>query len=104
MHRLARDRAARRPLKELFEGVEIGLPGVGRAHGIADQLLRPLDPVHAGLGHHQHQVSGQVILPLREAGEFPFPRRRSLAVSAFSALSPASVQKNATRRIIRFPN
>ena len=41
------------PDKELFEG----LPGVRRAHGIADQLLRPLYPAHAGLGYHQHQVS-----------------------------------------------
>jgi hypothetical protein len=49
-HRLARDRAPRRPDKELFEGILVGLPGVRRAHGIADQLLRPLNPVHAGLG------------------------------------------------------
>jgi hypothetical protein len=32
-------------VKELFEGVVIGLPGVRRAHGIADQLSSCTQPV-----------------------------------------------------------
>jgi hypothetical protein len=36
--RLARNRTSGRPLKELFEGVEISFAGVRRAHGIAHQL------------------------------------------------------------------
>jgi hypothetical protein len=67
-----------------------------------DQLLRPLEPVyvHAGLGYYQHQVSRQLILPLaKQASSLPPGGGRSPAVfagfgffalSAFSALSPAS--------------